>query len=195
MKKFNAKKEFEILKKEVNMNTTFRGDNYGTHLAIDHPYLFLVVTVAMLWLLIFVIILPIINSRDSGDSETEKAGRFIITKEECVNKTIEVIGNNYGDVGTWIYYFNPPANAIHCMVVEFDGWIWNEGGVFGIDSDNLTIEWLEENCECLKMEEKCSWIGRAMLSEDKKYCCNSVVGCKKLPCFKYKCGDYLVEVK
>ena len=116
---------------------------------------------------------------------------FNITIEECWNETQEnstfqdfEIDNTNFTLG-----FHVNTSVIKCKQVEVDKMNTLPEGVscFGEECDNLwmktkedlNIEWLEENCECI---------------ENIKYTHNSAENSINVPCSKYKCGDYFVGV-
>ena len=82
--------------------------------------------------------------------------------------------------------------------IEVDGWVWSSNTKNGIDSDEVTIEWLKENCECvgtnyMEYSERCTneeelEVGLMMI------CLQWKSFLEESECQKYKCGDYVVEV-
>ena len=160
-----------------------------------------IVLIFTIWVLLFILLCKIFEEP-----------QFKITKEECENKTISVIGNDYGGKGDWIYYFNPPANATHCSRVEVDEIeIWDDptngvsplncstlniGAELSLNNDgffckdgivqklnvilkqDLTIKWLEENCEC-------SFAPIPSRETDYLFDIEN--------CIEFKCGDYIME--
>ena len=114
--------------------------------------------------------------------------KFTITKEGVeVNSLIaccmEIKDTDYFENRS--YYYNVSQTSTVNYMDKKTICVPEEQNILGFDcniieKNDLEIEWLDENCECV---------------ENIKYTRNSAENSINVPCSKYKFGDYFVKIK
>jgi len=95
------------------------------------------------------------------------------------------------------YYGRPPTD---CELKEYEFpiktfWGNYDEGNNVITIENMEIEWLDENCECVEVYDK-DKKEKILCGENEKHLCRAFTNRPKhFECSKYKWGEYFVEIE
>jgi len=114
-----------------------------------------------------------------------------VTKEVCEQVEVDIIQTKfnmtyYFDNGEVVERICDENTCRYCYEGTDDCWYSHSG----ISKDELTKQWFDENCECVKID----CIKEGIYDDDN----NEWLACpvKYIKCSKYKCGgNYTIEVK